>query len=159
MPALEYPPFFTILRRFYETEVKYIVIGGVAAVLHGVLRATFDLDVVIDFSADNVAKLIKVLNEFNLKPIVPIEPADLSDPHKRMEWREKKNCRVINFSDPDGIYRLDIALIYDYADFQPMKLIIDEIPVYVVDKNTLIEMKKQAGRDIDLRDIQYLNEL
>lgn len=159
MPEIEYPPFFSILRRFYELDVRYIVIGGVAAVLHGVLRATFDLDVVIDFSQENVAKLITVLKEFNLNPVVPIKVEDFTDFLKRQEWINKKNARVINFTDPDGIYRLDIALIYDYSAITPIKIIIDEIPVYVVDKETLIKMKRNAGRDVDIRDIQYLQEL
>lgn len=139
--------------------MKYFVIGGVAAVIHGVLRATFDLDVVIDFSEENVKKLVTVIEEFNLMPTVPIEPIEMADINKRKEWIGEKNARVLNFVDVDGIYRLDIALIYNYADIQPVKIIIDEIPVYVVDKETLIEMKKDAGRDIDLRDIQYLREL
>ncbi len=159
MPEIEYPPFFALLRRFYENGVKYFVIGGVAAVLHGVLRATFDLDVVIDFSEDNVKKLIAVIDEFNLKPMVPISPIEMTDANKRQKWIEEKNARVLNFSDSDGIYRLDIALIYNYSDIKPIEITIDEIPIYVVDKNTLIEMKKNAGRDVDLRDIQYLQEL
>lgn len=159
MPALEYPPFFAILRRFYDLDVNYVVIGGVAAILHGVLRATFDLDVVIDFDEKNVAKIIKVLEEFNLKPTVPIDPAELSDAIKRKEWQEKKNARVINFIDPEGIYRLDVALIYNYGEIKPLKITIDGVSVYVVGKEKLIQMKKAAGRDIDLRDIQYLQEL
>ena len=34
-------------------KVRYVVIGGIAAVLHGVPRATFDLDILIDANPDN----------------------------------------------------------------------------------------------------------
>ena len=40
-------------------EVKYVVIGGIAAVLHGVPRATFDLDILIKASPDNAKRLLK----------------------------------------------------------------------------------------------------
>ncbi|MEO0162726.1 MAG: hypothetical protein ABIL39_03250 [candidate division WOR-3 bacterium] len=103
--------------------------------------------------------MISVINEFNLKPTVPINPTEMADADKRKKWREEKNTKVLNFVDTEGIYRLDIVLLYNYANFKPMEIVIDEIPVYVVDKETLIGMKKNAGRDVDLRDIQYLQEL
>jgi hypothetical protein len=42
-----------VFKSFQEREVRYVVIGGIAAVLHGVPRATFDLDILIDATADN----------------------------------------------------------------------------------------------------------
>src|SRR5439155_18762283 len=42
-------------------NVRYVVIGGIAAVLHGVPRATFDLDILIDATADNARRLIEAL--------------------------------------------------------------------------------------------------
>jgi predicted nucleotidyltransferase len=44
-------------------KVKYVVIGGIAAVLHGVPRATFDLDILIEATPDNAEKLLKSLLE------------------------------------------------------------------------------------------------
>jgi uncharacterized protein (DUF1330 family) len=37
-----------VFKSFQKYNVKYLVIGGIAAVLHGVPRATFDLVIVID---------------------------------------------------------------------------------------------------------------
>jgi len=157
---MEYlPPFFAILRRFSEEEIKYIIIGGVAAILHGVPRATFDLDIVLDFSEENVKKFVKILKDFNLLPTVPIDPRDLSDEKKRQEWKVKKNAKVINFRDPDDNYRLDVAIIYDFKKIKKINLKIEEIKIPVVDKQTLIKLKTDAGRDIDLRDIKNLKEL
>ena len=42
-----------VFASFHKHKVKYIVIGGIAAVLHGVPRATFDLDILIEASAGN----------------------------------------------------------------------------------------------------------
>ena len=38
-----------VFRSFQRHDVKYVVIGGIAAILHGVPRATFDLDILQDF--------------------------------------------------------------------------------------------------------------
>ena len=43
---------------FQKHNVKYIVIGGIAAVLHGVPRATFDLEILIEATPDNAQRLL-----------------------------------------------------------------------------------------------------
>jgi len=158
-PTALLPPFFAVMRRLSKAKIKYIVIGGVAAILHGVPRATFDLDIIIDFSSRNVKKFIKVLEEFKLVPLVPIDPNDLSDKQKRQMWIKKKNAKVINFRDLDDNYRVDVVLIYDFKKIASIELKIEEMKIPVVDKKTLIRLKRAAGRDIDLRDIKNLKEL
>jgi hypothetical protein len=49
----------SIFASFQKNDVKYLVIGGIAAVLYGVPRATFDLDVLIEPSAQNAERLLK----------------------------------------------------------------------------------------------------
>ncbi|MEO0124041.1 MAG: DUF6036 family nucleotidyltransferase [candidate division WOR-3 bacterium] len=153
------PPFFTIIRRLTEENVKFVVVGGVAAIIHGVPRATFDLDVVIEFSKINVKRFNKILDEFNLRPTVPINPLELANPRKRTEWIKKKNAKVINFKDPKGNYALDVLLIYNYSRIRKIEIEIEEIKFYVVDKNTLVKMKREANRDVDIRDIKNLETL
>ena len=48
---------------FHSHNVRYVVIGGIAAVLHGVPRATFDLDILIEATTDNGANLLDALQE------------------------------------------------------------------------------------------------
>jgi predicted nucleotidyltransferase len=50
-----------VFASFQSHQVKYVVIGGIAAVLHGVPRATFDLDILIEASPDNVKRLLDAL--------------------------------------------------------------------------------------------------
>ena len=38
----------TVFASFQRNDVKYLVSGGIAAVLYGVPRATFDLDILIE---------------------------------------------------------------------------------------------------------------
>ena len=46
-----------VFASFQKHKVRYLVIGGIAAVLHGVPRATFDLDILIEASPDNARRL------------------------------------------------------------------------------------------------------
>jgi hypothetical protein len=54
-----------VFASFQKHKVRYLVIGGIAAVLHGVPRATFDLDILIEASSDNAQQLLDALIEAN----------------------------------------------------------------------------------------------
>lgn len=53
----------TVFASFRRNDVKYLVIGGIAAVLYGVPRATFDLDVLIEPTKENAQRLLDALAE------------------------------------------------------------------------------------------------
>ncbi len=54
-----------------------MVIGGVASVLYGVPRVTFDLDILIEASADNAKKLLKALVEAGFGTATLTDPDDV----------------------------------------------------------------------------------
>ena len=57
--------FKALLRALAEAGVEFIVIGGVAAAVHGAARATFDLDVVYRRSRDNIGRLVLALTPYH----------------------------------------------------------------------------------------------
>ena len=50
-----------VFESFQKHQVKYLIIGGITAVLHGVPRATFDLDILIEATPDNAQRLLDAL--------------------------------------------------------------------------------------------------
>jgi len=56
----------SVFASFQKNDVKYLVIGGIAAVLYGVPRATFDLDVLIEATEDNAERLLSAMIEAGL---------------------------------------------------------------------------------------------
>ncbi|MBE9580693.1 MAG: hypothetical protein IMF18_03635 [Proteobacteria bacterium] len=50
-----------VFRSFQQHEVKYVVIGGIAAVIHGVPRATFDLGILVEATPENIQPLLDAL--------------------------------------------------------------------------------------------------
>jgi len=58
-------------------KVRYLVIGGIAVVLHGVPRATFDLDILIEAKPDNAEKLLRALVEAGLGTAALTTPEEL----------------------------------------------------------------------------------
>jgi hypothetical protein len=60
------------LRRFTESSVQFIVVGGVAAVLHGAPVQTFDLDLVYSREPANIDRILSVLED--LEAVFRIQP-------------------------------------------------------------------------------------
>lgn len=76
------PSFQTILATLQRHEVEFVVVGGVAAVLHGAPVTTFDLDTLIRVSEDNSERLLAAFEEINaryrshLPPLKPEPPQE-----------------------------------------------------------------------------------
>ncbi len=152
-----------IFRKLQEKGVRYLLIGGVAVNLLGIERSTGDVDISVAMDNANVLKLVEAAKELGFVPKVPVDPADLADPNKRSEWQTEKNMKVFSFQHPDNPYVLIDVMINNPLDFEKMYARREEIdsrgiklPVASVDD--IIELKKIAGRQQDLSDIEALKK-
>lgn len=66
-----------VFASFHKHKVKYLVIGGIAAVLHGVPRATFDLDILIEATEDNAQRTLEAMIEARLGTATLISAQEL----------------------------------------------------------------------------------
>src|SRR5580658_10151730 len=58
-------------------DVRYVVIGGIAAIIHGVPRTTFDLDLLIEASQENAERLLRALEEAKIGTALLTTPEEL----------------------------------------------------------------------------------
>jgi hypothetical protein len=72
--------FLRLIPKLREANVEFVVIGGVAAIFHGSVHETLDLDVVAPMALDNLQRLIGALAEvrpkFRMRPDLPIVTPD-----------------------------------------------------------------------------------
>jgi len=156
-----YLPLFKALN---EANVQYIVVGGLATVLHGYARFTADVDLVINLNKAEAVKAINVFTSIGLKPRAPVDPMQFTDKAIRESWINDKNMLVFSFFDPDNpLMVLDVFIREPFPFEEMIKRIVQmdfgDITVPVCAINDLIEMKKKAGRPKDLEDIKYLESV
>ena len=156
---------FDLLKELSAAEVKYVICGGVACVLHGVERATFDIDLSVSFEKSNLEKILLVARKFGLKPRIPEPVENLLDEIKRKEWYEKKNALVYTFVSDNSPLQLDIFLQYPMS-FEELTensklIIIDNVSMNVSSPEDLLFVKKLINplRDKDITDIKALEEI
>jgi hypothetical protein len=127
-------------------KVKYVTIGGIAAVLHGVPRATFDLNILIEASPENTRCLLDALLEANLGTalLTTIE--------------ELLANEITVFKDR---VRIDVqtstpGLAFDQAWSDRRTMVYQGQEFFVASRSDLIASKRAAGRDVDLKDVKLL---
>lgn len=153
-----------IFKALADAEVDYVVVGGLAVILHGYLRATADLDLAIGLSPDNARRGMASLAAIGLRPRLPVALDDFADPAKRAEWRDTRNMQVFPLWDPANPLRsvdvfIDEPIAFDQLWQQAIIKDLDGVPVRVASIPHLIEMKQRAGRARDLEDIGKLRQI
>jgi hypothetical protein len=146
------------LRRLTERGIDFVVIGGIAAVLHGSARNTFDLDICFDTEGTNLAALGELLVELEgrLKgvtediPFVP-DAATL----KRVEVL----TLVTSLGELDVLAKPSGAPKYDALRRNADRFDVGGFVVRVAGIEDLIAMKRAAGRDKDRADVAELEAI
>jgi predicted nucleotidyltransferase len=137
-----------LLRRLLQDGVQFVLVGGLAATVHGSARSTFDVDVVYSRSRDNIERLVRALAP--LQPYLRGAPPGLPF-HLDAETVE----RGLNFTLETTLGDLDLLGEITgggkYEDLLPDTV---EIELFgyrgrVVTLTKLIALKRAAGRPKD----------
>ena len=144
------PDYRDILSIFSDEKVEYLIVGAYALAAHGNPRATGDIDLWVNPTERNAARVMRSLASFG----APLDEVDDDD-----------------FSTPDVVFqiglvprRIDILTsISGVPDFEKawqerMDIEIDGISVPVLSRQHLIVNKRATGRPQDLADVAWLEE-
>lgn len=136
----------SVFASFQKNDVKYLVIGGIAAVLYGVPRATFDLDILIEPTTENAQKLLDALLETNFGTAQLTNAEDII------------RTEITIFTDR---VRLDVqtstpGLLFEDAWPRRNTMTYQGQRFEVVSLPDLICSKTAAGREVDLDDVRIL---
>lgn len=152
-----------ILREFQKHKIQYIVIGGIAVNLHGALRSTADLDVLLEMSQANLKKFLSILKSNNYRSKQPVDLIQLADKKNRECLLTGKNLKAVNFYKANGFEEIDIIMDVPFTFEEARKGIVwakgagIRIPLLSIDG--LIKMKKKSGRTVDKLDIDALKRI
>jgi hypothetical protein len=135
-----------VFRSFQQHDVKYVVIGGIAAILHGVPRATFDLDILIEATPDNAQRLLEALLDAGLGTAALTSPGDVLANEITVF---KDRMRVDVQTSTPGLRFVDAWSRRRTVAYQGQEF-------FILAKEDLIRSKRAAGRPVDLEDVRLL---
>jgi len=141
-----------------RARVPYALVGGFAVALHGAVRGTVDVDLVIRLREADLRRTEKVLNALELQSRLPLTASEVF--RFREEYIRNRNLLAwtfVNSSRPSEI--VDILLTEDLAGMEVKKLTIQNQIVRVASIADLIRMKQRTGRPQDREDVKALKRL
>jgi hypothetical protein len=148
--------FEKVVRLFNSSQIEYILIGGWAAILHGSVRTTVDSDFVYRRSSENSEKLVTALQPFS--PYLRGAPPGLPFKFDKATIRNGLNFTLTTNGLGDLDLLGEVAGGGNYEALLPFtnEMNVMGLLVRCVDLETLIQLKRAAGRS---KDFEALAEL
>ena len=147
-----------IIPTLVQSKIKFIIIGGVAAIVHGSARTTFDLDVVYSRDPKNIRRLVQALKPF--APYLRDVPEGLP-----FIFDEKTVQKGLNFTLKTELGYLDLLgeIVGGgaYEDLLPhsQKIEVFGVKCLCLGLERLIHVKRAAGRPKDFEVIAELEAI
>jgi len=145
--------FVEYLHLLNKYEAEYVLVGGMAVNLHGYRRSTGDMDLFVNPTKENHAKMKKVHGDFGMM---------MGEMEKVENFIDTVKYDVYTF----GVSPVQIdvmtackGITFEEAFRNAEEFIIDKkIPINVVEYHVLVKAKKAANRTRDIADIEELQK-
>ena len=145
-----------------DAQIQFVIVGGFAMTMHGFQRATYDVDVALAMTDENLGMFVDLASELGLTPVVPVPLASLKNAKQLDTWNQEKGMIAFALRGPDDLV-LDV-LIRPVVDFVTLSANAAERSVSgrkfkYAGLDDLLVMKHAAARPKDQIDIIALHKL
>ena len=138
-----------------QHKVEYAIVGGLAVALHGAVRGTVDIDIVLKLSRKTFVAAEQALRSIGLEPRLPVEAAQVHD--FREEYIRNRNLIAWSFFNPRRPSEIvDIVITHDLSKMAIQRFEVQGRRIRVLALPDLIRMKEDSGRPQDLEDVRAL---
>jgi len=142
--------FIEFIECLNQANVEYMLVGGYATILHGYNRTTGDLDIWVNQTEENYARLIDAYQRFSM-PLFDMT---------RERFLFDSSLDVFTFGRPpvsiDIITKLKGLSFRETYEKAVSRQITNNTSVKLIHLNDLIDAKKASNRPKDQDDIQHL---
>lgn len=149
-----------VLRVLNVHGVRYVVIGGFAAILHGSPTVTQDVDVTPQSSTENLQRLADALRELRARIRTDAEPEGLPFDASGESLR---GLRMLSLVTANGAFDISVepSGTQGYPDLRQDAVLmrIDDVEFFVASLADVIRSKEAAGRAKDRLVLPLLREL
>lgn len=147
-----------ISQTLHKFSVPYALVGGYAVSLHGAVRGTLDIDLIIRWRERDFINVEKALNSIGLKSRLPVSAQEIFK--FREEYIKNRNLVAWSFVNSNNpIELVDIIITHDLSKVETIDISIGSDKISVISLNDLIKMKSRVKRPQDIEDIKALKKL
>jgi len=149
--------FFDLLEILVRHEIDFIVVGGIAAILHGAPIMTADVDILFEAKPENIKRLVEALQRVGAYYADPIGRHFEPDVYKLTNF--KMNLLRTDFGRLDVLPTIGVSKTYGDLVDQTVEYEVEGLRLKVLGLEAIIESKEAAGRPKDLQSLPFLYEL
>ncbi|MGA8339133.1 MAG: hypothetical protein WB761_30635 [Solirubrobacteraceae bacterium] len=147
-----------LLRRLHEHDVDYVLFGALAMVFYGYVRNTEDLDIAIDPEPDNLDRVTEWLQ--SIDAMLKLNPSRPFGARERWGMQKGSNATVVtSLGQVDVVQQLPGMPEWPQLIAEAELYEIEGMRVRVMNRRTLIELKRLRGSNQDLADIEAIELL
>ena len=147
-----------VIKSLRNYGVRAALTGGYAVSLHGAVRGTVDVDLVIPLELDQFERTAQALEAIGLVAKLPITPKELF--HFRDEYIQRRNLIAWSFvNNANPIEIVDLIITHDLRNLKTKTISVVGEKIEILTIDSLIEMKTASGRKQDWADIEALQKL
>ena len=114
---------------FKAIKLKHVIVGGIAVIHYGHVRATQDIDIIIEDDSSKISQFLRLLKAYNF---------DVMEEQFKMAYQERTNISIF---DNDSFLRLDIKVAEKQREFDVLKNAINE---------------KILGQELSIASLEYV---
>lgn len=139
--------------------VEYLTIGGVAVNVHGHVRNTRDIDILVEWTAENMQRLAAALADLDAKlfgvdaDLLDVDPRDPVDLLNGGNFTLRTTAGGLDLFDP---HEIPGGRPYDELRPRAVEAIVEGVSIRAVGFDDLIRLKRESGRSRDLEDVATL---
>ena len=142
--------FVDLIGILQKHDCRFVLVGGLAVLIHGHFRTTKDMDIFYEGSEENASKILKSINEFGFG-YLNLTLNDVLDKNGYIKLG-REPVRIDLFCELPGVSFDEVyAHSVDYKD--------EDVTIKVIHVNHLIDNKLEVGRLQDLADVKMLKKI
>lgn len=156
--------YLELFKKLEQQKVRYLVCGGLAVNIYGIPRMTADIDILLDFTDENLDKFETTIKLLMYQSTIPLSIKTFINKEERQKAIKEKNLIAYSYFNSQSNHMsldvlMDVPLQFEQLWTNKENRVVEGISLNIVSINHLIELKQYANRKQDIDDVILLSKL
>lgn len=156
--------YIQLFQKLQEQRIRYLICGGLAVNIYGIPRMTADIDILLDFTEDNLERFETSIKELKYQSMIPLSIRTFVSKKEREKAISEKNLIAYSYFNSMSNYMnldvlIDLPFVFEEMWQEKEERHVEGVCVSIVSVDHLIAMKKYSNRKQDMDDVILLSKL
>ena len=156
--------YIQLFQKLAQQKIRYLICGGLAVNIYGIPRMTADIDILLDFTEENLEKFETSIKLLKYQSLIPLSIRTFVSKKEREKAISEKNLIAYSYFNSLSNYMnldvlIDTPFLFEDMWIEKEERLIEAVSVNIVSVEHLIAMKKYSNRKQDIDDVLLLSKL